>query len=351
MELAMSLLEWYAENKRDLPWRKTKDPYAIWVSEIMLQQTRVDTAMDYYSRFIERFKNIRELADASEQDLLNVWKGLGYYARARNMHQTAKILCEKYCGSFPNDLIELRGLPGIGAYTAGAILSIAFGLPYCAVDGNVLRVISRIYGLSGDIAKEDTKKDISKRVQTLIPEKSAGEFTQALMELGALVCLPQSPDCAACPVCGLCTAYHNDMVDKLPVKVKKEKPNTIEDYWVILGIDGDKLLMEFRKNATLLKNMWGFPMIEKKEETELIKLLKVQYGVDTFEKIGTVRHIFTHKTWRMHGILVNRPKIPEGNFQYVNLSSLHNLPVPTSFKKVFRLLTNRNNQELNNIPK
>jgi A/G-specific adenine glycosylase len=337
MDFTENLLHWYKKNKRDLPWRKTKDPYAIWVSEIMLQQTRVDTAIDYYIRFMEHFPDVHALANADEQDLLNIWKGLGYYSRARNMHRTAKVFCENFGGGFPQNISELTSLPGIGAYTAGAILSIAYNMPVPAVDGNVLRVISRVQGISEDISKDSTKKDVADRVAALIPKKNAGEFTQALMELGAIICLPQSPDCAICPVACFCTACQTCSTEMFPVKVKKSKPNPVEEYWVLLVTNGDKLLMQFREDETLLKNLWGFPMIEKEECKEIQKLLIKRFGTNKYEKLGLIKHVFTHKIWHMHVICMENINSQTMGYEWVALTSVNELPIPTAFVKVFML--------------
>ena len=205
-EIQQNLLHWFDKNKRDLPWRKTKDPYKIWVSEIMLQQTRVDTVIAYYNRFIESFPTVEDLAAADEQDVLKHWQGLGYYSRARNLHKGAQMVREQFGGEFPKEPDKVKKIPGIGPYTAGAILSIAFNLPYPAVDGNVLRVFSRVFAIKEDIAQPQTVKLIQQKAAAYMPERHEGNFTEALMELGALICIPVSPLCLTCPLFHQCEA-------------------------------------------------------------------------------------------------------------------------------------------------
>jgi A/G-specific adenine glycosylase len=340
--IAGKLLEWYRENKRDLPWRRTKDPYAVWVSEIMLQQTRVDTAVGYYLRFMERFPDVESLAAAAESDVLNVWKGLGYYSRARNMMLSAREIADKYGGRFPGEYRLLSKLPGIGAYTAGAVASIAFGLPVPAVDGNVMRVVSRLYALREDIAKPAAKGRVGEIVSGMIPREHAGDFTQALMELGALICLPVSPRCVDCPLRPDCAAYAGELTDMLPVKGQSRAPHPVLAYWVFAVWQGDRLLMQFRGGETLLSRMWGLPMAEKKEGESPELTAEKTYGLILKDGRldGRVKHVFTHRTWDMS---VMEYKLAEawpetGAFRWVDRREIETLPIPTAFKKVLKIL-------------
>ena len=221
---AAELLNWYDANKRDLPWRRDRDPYRIWVSEVMLQQTRVDTVIPYYERFMERFPTVRHLAEAPEEEVLKCWEGLGYYSRARNLQAGARQVVELYGGVVPDDKAAISSLKGIGPYTAGAILSIAYNKPEPAVDGNVMRVMSRYFLLEDDIAKPSARTKIERLAASIIPEGRAGDFNQAVMELGALVCTPKSPGCLLCPVLAQCAGRAAGRERELPVKSKAKPP-------------------------------------------------------------------------------------------------------------------------------
>lgn len=325
------LLHWYEFNRRILPWREDPTPYHVWVSEIMLQQTRVEAVRGYYDRFLTCLPEISALAEAGEEELLKLWEGLGYYNRVRNMQKAAKVLVERYGGRMPADYEEIRALPGIGDYTAGAIASIAFGLPYPAVDGNVLRVMSRITGSEEDIAKERTKKRMKEDLTAVMPKRS-GDFNQALMELGATVCLPNGkPLCEQCPVMHLCRAFHTGRETELPVKSGK-KERRIEKRQVLLVYCGDRVLLHRRQGKGLLAGLWEFPnrLMEEtdrkspdgrsmKETTgQLVEGLAEELGRVTMKEAGTdkavpllkiekdkkAKHIFSHVEWHMEGIRI-----------------------------------------------
>ena len=302
-EIQQNLLHWFDKNKRDLPWRKTKDPYKIWVSEIMLQQTRVDTVIAYYNRFIESFPTVEDLAAADEQDVLKHWQGLGYYSRARNLHKGAQMVREQFGGEFPKEPDKVKKIPGIGPYTAGAILSIAFNLPYPAVDGNVLRVFSRVFAIKEDIAQPQTVKLIQQKAAAYMPEGHEGNFTEALMELGALICIPVSPLCLTCPLFHQCEARLQGIQDELPVKRMKAKPRPMHMVFCIIGC-GTEILIVQNPFGRLLKGMWGFPGQEgstgKDEETVERILTELGIAASGVQKWGTARHIFTHMDWDMH---------------------------------------------------
>lgn len=274
------LLAWYRRGNRDLPWRKNRDPYRIWVSEIMLQQTRVDTVIPYFERFMANFPTVRALAEAPEEEVLKCWEGLGYYSRARNLQAGAKMVMELYNGIIPDDKEAVAGLKGVGPYTAGAIMSIAFNRPEPAVDGNVMRVLSRYFCLEDDIAKPKTRVGIEKLAGTLIPEGAAGDFNQALMELGALVCTPKSPSCLPCPVMEHCEARLAGRETELPVKTKAKPPRP--EYRLAAIVEGSgehagKVLVRRRPDTGLLAQMWELPHM-------LLEDVKTGWGQDSAVK-------------------------------------------------------------------
>lgn len=347
------LLEWYRKNQRDLPWRHTTDPYKIWISEIMLQQTRVDTVIQYYRRFLERFGTLQELAGAAAQDVLAVWKGLGYYSRALNLQKAAQQVVERYDGVFPRDYEVLRQLPGIGDYTAGAIASIAFNQPYPAVDGNVLRVICRLEGSEDDISQSRTKKRVADIVCPIIPKDHAGEFTQAMMELGALVCIPLAPLCGQCPVQSFCAAYRTGRQNELPVKKKKEAPRIVP-CWVAVLREGGKIFLEFRKNDRLLGQLWGLPIVEKKDSLAPAQLLEEKYGLrlKNARKLGSASHVFSHQIWKMDvfTFTLTEPMPNSDVLHWVEEEELAGYAVPTAFQRVLKLLHSDKGWEQLEIP-
>ena len=313
-EIIPYLLHWYDYNRRILPWREDPTPYHVWVSEIMLQQTRVEAVRGYYDRFLASLPDVKALAEAEEEVLLKLWEGLGYYNRVRNMQKAARILTEQYDGQMPVDYEAIRSLPGIGEYTAGAIASIAFGLPFPAVDGNVLRVLSRITGSEDDIAKEKTKQTVREELLRIMPARS-GDFNQSLMELGATVCLPNGkPLCETCPVMHLCTAFHEGRETELPVKSGK-KERRIEKRTVYLISCGEKILLHRREKKGLLAGLWEFPNAMTEEQgvqpVELRKKLRKDLTKDLPEDIKVTvtkgkkaKHIFSHIEWHMEGICI-----------------------------------------------
>ena len=332
------LLAWYRQSKRDLPWRKDGSPYAVLVSEMMLQQTTVETVLRYYTPFMARFPDVDALALADEQQVLTAWQGLGYYARARSLHAIARQIAANG-GSFPSTYEAWLALPGVGPYMAGAVMSIAFGEPHAAVDGNVMRVMARLYTERDDITKPHVKKDITKRVQALIPLGSTADFTQALMELGALICRPVSPDCESCPVRADCMALMQNATDELPVKKARAKQRTVA-LWVALIESADSIMMEYRKSERLLKNMWGLPLCEKQADQPPDVLLAQKYGVKLRggETAGAAAHVFTHLRWEMdirRFSLADGQEIPD-TWECVKWAQIHTKPVPTAFAKALR---------------
>ncbi|PYZ92413.1 A/G-specific adenine glycosylase [Salipaludibacillus keqinensis] len=296
------LLAWYDENKRDLPWRKERDPYKIWVSEIMLQQTRVDTVIPYFQRFMDLFPTIHDLAEAEEETVLKAWEGLGYYSRARNLHQAVKEVSQSYGGQVPKTEKEIGDLKGVGPYTAGAILSIAYNIPAPAVDGNVMRVLSRIYTIYDDISKASTRKTFESIVRELISQDRSSDFNQALMELGAMVCSPTNPSCLLCPVQNHCSAKAEGVQDVLPVKAKKKPPKKLKMKAVILRDHDGRILIERRPDTGLLAKLWQFPNIEAETEnlddlTAYITTLGLK--ADITNKVQEVKHVFSHIVWEI----------------------------------------------------
>ena len=331
---AKTLCIWYVANKREMPWRNTSDPYRIWVSEAMLQQTQVDTVIPYYDRFIERFPTVFSLAGASLEEVFAVWQGLGYYKRAENLYKGANVIVSQFGGLFPNDIQSVMQIPGVGAYTAGAILSIAFNQPIPAVDGNVMRVISRQFLISDDISLPKSKSLFEELVLTLITEEPR-VFNQALMELGALICTPQSPKCADCPMQSQCLAFQMNLVQAYPVKTKKTRP-IVEHYEVLLCKQGGGYWMEKRPQDGLLAGLWGFPMLTESIIKTLGKDIKVT-------KLKPVRHVFTHRVWEMQPSIIDLDeqdiKLPDTimfakDGQFVSCELMVQLPIATAFRRI-----------------
>ena len=308
--LPVPLLEWFRDNARKLPWRDDPTPYHVWLSEIMLQQTRVAAVLDYYKRFLEEAPDAAALAALPEERLMKLWQGLGYYSRARNLQKAAKTIVEEYAGEFPSDYAAVRALPGVGDYTAGAICSIAFGQAVPAVDGNVLRVYARIMGDDGDITTPRIKKKVTQRLEKVIPVNAAGAFNQALMELGATVCLPNgAPLCERCPAKGFCTALMQERISELPVKAPK-KPRRVEERTVWLIFRGNSVALRRRPGRGLLAGLWEFPNEPGGGP------FPEDWGVEALsdEYAGQARHIFTHIEWHMTSLAgeVSDPALPEG---------------------------------------
>lgn len=299
--LVSPLLQWYAENRRELPWRADTQPYHVWLSEIMLQQTRVEAVKSYYLRFLQELPDVQALARCSEQRLEKLWEGLGYYTRMRNLHKTAKIIAERYGGSFPADYDSLRALPGVGEYTAGAIGSICFSLTTPAVDGNVLRVASRILNDSRSIGSAQIRKEYRQALQRLYTPQNAGALTQALMELGATLCGPNAlPECQRCPVRELCEGCRAGSAAELPHREEK-KPRQTEKLTVFLLTCGERLAVRRRADSGLLAGLWELPNVPGWLETDEALSHLRQMGVEAAELIKRTEktHVFTHRIWQM----------------------------------------------------
>lgn len=331
-EFTHRLLQWFQENARKLPWRETADPYAVWLSEIMLQQTRVVAVLEYYRRFLEELPTIAHLAECPEDKLMKLWQGLGYYNRARNLQKAAIQMMEQYNGRFPETYEEIHGLSGIGDYTAGAIASTVFGLPYPAVDGNVLRVVARYTENYGDITTSAMKKEVTVWVVDHMPRNVVRDYNQGLMELGATVCLPNgTPRCEACPVQEGCACGNNEKWKELPVKASK-KPRRIEYRQVYLVKKQGKFALCQRPEKGLLANLWEFPQGLKEENPWA--LWKMGEDVDKPKLLITGIHIFSHIEWRMEGFTVDLPEnaqTPE-HWVFVTLEELRDIySVPSAF--------------------
>lgn len=302
-----ALLHWYHRNKRSMPWRDDPTPYHVWISEIMLQQTRVDAVRGHYVRFIERLPDVKSLAEADDDELHKLWEGLGYYSRAKNLKKAAGVLMRDYHGELPADFASLRKLPGIGPYTAGAICSIAFHMEVPAVDGNVMRVLSRLTGDSRDISLSETRRAMEDAVRRLIPPGDAHHFNQALMELGATICIPNgSPRCDECPVGNMCHALETGTQLTLPLRPAK-KARRIEARTVLLFVNENKeFYIQKRPETGLLAGLWQFPSIPGElYEPSLRRLLK-ESGVSVVRMVGieSAKHVFTHLEWHMRGYLI-----------------------------------------------
>ena len=302
------ILDWYTHHERELPWRDHPDPYAVWVSEIMLQQTRVETVIPYFERWMDRFPSVRELTAASEQEVLSIWEGLGYYSRARNLYKAARIVVDKYGGELPHDLTALGKLPGIGRYTLGAIASMAFGLDVATLDGNLRRVFARVFNVAEPADAPAGEEILWALAERHLPKGHAGDYNQALMDLGATLCLPRNPACLLCPLRELCKARSLGLQEQRPVlKPKAEVPH----YTVtaaILQRDG-KILLAKRPSKGLLGGMWEFPggKVEKGEslEASLAREIREELGagIQVGETLGIYRHAYTHFRITLHAFL------------------------------------------------
>lgn len=299
------LIKWYQESKRSLPWREDGSPYAIWVSEIMLQQTRIEAVKRYYDRFLKELPTILDLANVEEEKLLKLWEGLGYYNRVRNMQKAAQMMVKEYQGEMPKQYDELVKLPGIGEYTAGAIASIAYQERVPAVDGNVLRVVSRILGSRKDILLPETKKEVTNLLKKIMP-KEAGDFNEGLMELGELVCIPNGmPFCEKCPLQTICIANQQNLTEEIPVRENKTKRKK-ENRTVFLLKYKNEFAICKREKKGLLAGMYEFPNIETKIESEEIKkeMQKWNLKPKKIENVGETVHVFSHIEWQMVGYLI-----------------------------------------------
>ncbi len=346
--LRRRLLSWYRANRRDLPWRRTRDPYAIWVSELMLQQTRVETVIPYYERFLARFPDVASLADGQLEDVLTLWTGLGYYSRARNLHRAAQLLVREHAGELPDDAKTLRTLPGVGRYTAGAVASIAFDRPEPIVDGNVMRVLTRLHGIDGDVRTAAVGQRLWREAEALAKGRSPGDVNQALMELGAMLCTPRAPRCPSCPWVSFCRAHREGNAEALPVKSPKAAPRDIVAVAGVVERRGRWLTVQ-RPAEGLLGGMWELPggdvLPDEEPASAIARTLRESVGLSVpgAESVGQVKHVFSHLRLRLH---VFRCKPADGrvtrrgptSHRWLSPARIAELPIGGPTRKALALL-------------
>lgn len=350
-QMAEPLIEWYRTNKRDLPWRNHITAYKVWVSEIMLQQTRVEAVKPFYERFLNALPDIKDLAEVSEDELLKLWEGLGYYNRVRNMQKAARQIMTEYGGKFPSEYEEIRKLTGIGNYTAGAISSFTFGIPKPAVDGNVLRVISRLTASSEDIMKAGVRTKIEQQLEQVLPKNAASDFNQGLIELGAIVCVPNgTPKCEVCPLAHLCRARAKGVEMELPVK-SKAKSRKIEKKTVLIFKDGDSVAIRKRPKKGLLAGLYELPNVEGHLSEEEVLQFSRQIGLQPLfiQKLEEAKHIFSHVEWQMTGYSIRVDELEKScteKMLFVHPEEVQEkYPIPAAFEKYTRYVNIRLGQE------
>lgn len=345
---AERLLKWYDVHARKLPWRGIRDPYRTWVSETMLQQTRVETVLSYYERFLQRFPTVQALAEAPEADVLKMWEGLGYYRRARNLHRGAQQVMQEFGGSIPDTVDVLRKIHGVGDYTAGAIASIAYDVPTPAVDGNVIRVVSRLCGIRENVGVPSVKRQMTAAAAALVPAQRPGDFNQALMDLGSRICVPGTPSCEQCPLAEVCDACRAGDAEDLPVLPRKNPPRSI-DYDLCLIFSGEKVLMR-QRTETMLQGLWIYPMLEEHHDADALpELIRRKLGLTVADvrAAGDARHIFTHQIWQMKLYTVQVDEdasAPEG-WCFVTLPEMNDLTLPTAIKAAAKIVRDTLAQE------
>ncbi|MGB7998754.1 MAG: A/G-specific adenine glycosylase [Anaerobacillus sp.] len=339
------LISWYQKEQRTLPWRENQDPYRVWVSEIMLQQTRVDTVIPYFKRFMNQFPTVEALASADEADVLKAWEGLGYYSRARNLQSAVQEVATSYGGVVPSNPNEIAKLKGVGPYTAGAILSIAYDIPEPAVDGNVMRVLSRIIGIWEDIAKPSARKTFEEVTRRIISQGDPSSFNQGMMELGAIVCTPKSPSCLLCPVQEHCRAFSEGSQEELPIKSKKKAPRPVPIAVLALEDSEGNFMIRQRPETGLLASLWEFPNVELVEgglkEDQLKKHIQEVYNVQATikEEIASFNHIFSHLKWQLtvfRGVF--QGELKDNNAQLVNSNDLGKYAFPVAYQKIVKMI-------------
>ncbi|MBQ7848732.1 MAG: A/G-specific adenine glycosylase [Clostridia bacterium] len=329
------LLAWYDAHARALPWRGIHDPYRTWVSETMLQQTRVETVLGYYERFLARFPTVEALAAAPLDDVLKLWEGLGYYSRARNLHKGAQQVVNEQGGVIPREASVLRKLSGVGPYTAGAIASIAYDQPVPAVDGNVIRVVSRLCGIRENVGVPSVRRRLEAAAAELVPEQRPGDFNQAMMDLGATICVPGTPSCEKCPLRSLCDAYAAGDAEDLPQLPRKNPPKQLY-YDVCIILSGDRVLMR-QRTETMLNGLWVYPMLEgnstAKQLPRAVKRLTA-LRVSEAEAAGEARHVFTHQVWNMRLWVMHAAKDAQAaeGWRFVTLAEMEQLAIPTAVR-------------------
>ena len=331
MSFISLILDWYDQHKRPLPWRTDKNVYRVWLSEVILQQTRVNQGMDYYHRFAEAFPAVQDLAEADIQQVMKLWQGLGYYSRARNLHKAAQIIVNELNGNFPDNYNDLKKLPGIGPYTAAAIASIVFNQKVPAIDGNAYRVYARLFGIEKDISDSDAHRFFFSFAEGMMPENRPGDFNEAIMELGATVCTPQNPECKLCPVRAHCVAFATGKTDKLPVKTRKVKvKKRFFHYYFIQNAESGAFLIEQRKNKDVWQQLYQFPLVETADaqsSTAFLGEMQPEFSVE-------IKHILTHQQLfiRFYEIRLNEKEFrnvkEEFNLISLNEKDIFKYPFP-----------------------
>ena len=333
-----TIIKWYSKHKRNLPWRNTKNPYKIWISEIILQQTKVDQGLPYYIKFIKKFPNFSILANANEEEVMKLWQGLGYYSRARNLHFAAKQIYQ--AGFFPNEYKDIINLKGVGEYTAAAIASFAFKLPYAVVDGNVFRLLSRFYGIDTPINTSKGKKKFTELAQTLLVKKEADTYNQAIMEFGSQICKPKQPNCNNCPLRDECVAFANKTIHLLPVKKGKVKMKTVFFEYFFFKMNGYTLVNK-RANDGIWQNMYEFPLIttnDLKNTEEILNHNKFESWVKdidfSVESISEFKHILSHRKINARFWEIKCQKtLPVSNFKKIKIETIGKLAVSRLIEK------------------
>jgi A/G-specific adenine glycosylase len=345
LDFSNKILTWYGVKKRDLPWRNTCNPYKIWISEVILQQTRIDQGIGYYYRFIEKFPAIFVLANAEEEEIMKIWQGLGYYSRARNLHKGAKMIVSDFDGVFPNSSEKMKSIKGIGDYTSAAIASIVFNEPIAAVDGNVYRVLSRIFGIETPIDTTSGKKIFSELANQLIATDKPGDFNQAVMELGALVCKPRNPNCEECVFNTKCAALATNTIDKLPVKSKKTKV-TDRFFNYLLIVQGDFIYMNKRGENDIWGNLYDLPCIETENKTTITELMKTcdwdnlfkDHEIDVSTLVQHKLQLLSHQKINAQFVTITLPLNENFSsaFIRINKNDIFDFPVPVLIDKFFQ---------------
>ncbi|WP_440999533.1 A/G-specific adenine glycosylase [Fodinibius sp. SL11] len=358
-EFQRALLNWYDQYKRDMPWRDCTDPYKIWVSEIMLQQTRVDQATPYFNRFIEHFPTVYDLAKADQQEVLKIWEGLGYYSRARHLHAAAKLVVDKFDGTVPDNWDDINELKGVGPYTASAVLSIAYQKKHAVVDGNVIRVLSRYLGIEDDVRSSTTKNTIQDAADELISEQRPGDFNQAVMELGATICTPSNPNCEECPIQANCVAFKTAKTEEIPYKSSaKKRPHHQIGVGIVMNED-EEVLIALRPDDAMLGGMWEFPGGKQQEDEQIEETVKrelneeLDIAVSITKPFMKLDHAYSHFKITMHAYLC---ELVEGNpkpkssqeIRWITIDDLKDYPFPKANRKLTVKLMNldKGQQEL-----
>jgi len=338
MNFSKKLLSWYLVNKRDFPWRRTKDPYLIWLSEIILQQTRIEQGRPYYDKFVTAFPAIKDLAAADEQSILKLWQGLGYYSRARNLHSTAQTIMNGYGGEFPRTHAELRKLKGIGDYTASAIASICFDQPEAVMDGNVIRFISRLFGITGSTGGPETKRKIHAIATEKLDRQNPGDFNQAMMEFGATVCTPASPGCMNCIFKKQCFAFNNNLVDELPERDPKAVKHDRFIHYLVVTVSADGqhfIYLNKRSGKDIWKNLYDFPSVEHSPDKKRHLLPEQEFATmlnctakELRDVSGEYIHVLTHQKLHVRFYWFHSDQMRELPYLLIPLTEIHKYPVP-----------------------